>query len=53
VLDAVLTRLRDAGDRAEVIVLYHTAVEQQTVEATQAFERVADLGFGLIYRRRP
>jgi predicted RNA methylase len=53
VLDAVLTRLRDAGDRAEVIVLYHTAVEQQTVEATQAFERVADLGFGLVYRRRP
>jgi len=52
VLDAVVARLRDAGDRAEVVVLYHTAVEQQTVEATQAFERVADLGFGLVYRRR-
>lgn len=51
VLDAVLARLRDAGDRAEVVVLYHTAVEHETVEATQAFELFADLGFGLVYRR--
>lgn len=52
VLDAVLARLRDAGDRADVVVLYHTAVEQETIEATQAFERVTDLGFGLVYRLR-
>ena len=52
VLEAVLARLREAGDRGEVVVLYHTAVEHETVEETQAFERVADLGFGLLYRLR-
>jgi SAM-dependent methyltransferase len=53
VFDAVLARLRDAGDRADVVVLYHTAVEHAAIDATQAFERVGDLGFGLVYRRRP
>lgn len=52
VLDAVLARLRAAGERAEIVVLYHTAVEQKTIDATLAFERVGDLGFGLVYRRR-
>jgi SAM-dependent methyltransferase len=52
VLDAVLARLCDAGERGEVVVLYHTAVEQERVEALQAFERIADLGFGLAYRSR-
>jgi predicted RNA methylase len=53
VFDAVLARLLDAGDRSDVVVLYHTAVEQQSVDASGAFERIADLGFGLVYRRRP
>ncbi len=50
VFDAVLDRLRAAGDRGEVVVLYHTALEHERIEATRAFERVADLGFGLVYR---
>jgi predicted RNA methylase len=52
VLDAVLARLRGVPDRADVVVLYHTAVEYEAIDATRAFERVADLGFGLVYRRR-
>jgi SAM-dependent methyltransferase len=50
VLDAVLARLQAAAGRAEVAVLYHTAVEQAALDAVPAFERVADLGFGLVYR---
>jgi predicted RNA methylase len=50
VLEAVLARLRAASERASVALLYHTAVERETVEATRAFERIADLGFGLVYR---
>ncbi|HEX3467874.1 MAG TPA: class I SAM-dependent methyltransferase, partial [Candidatus Elarobacter sp.] len=52
VLDAVLARLAAAGERANVALLYHTAVEREAVDATGAFALVADLGFGLVYRRR-
>lgn len=53
VLDAVLARLNSAGDRANVVLLYHTAVERAAVDATGAFATVVDLGFGLVYRRSP
>jgi len=36
----------------EIVLMYHTALQHATIEATQAFEVIADLGFGLVYRRR-
>lgn len=51
VLEAVLRRLRGAGQR-EIVLLYHTAVERVSVDASGAFELVRDLGFGLVYRLR-
>ena len=47
----MLVNLR-AGPEREVVLLYHTAVERATVAASGAFELVADLGFGLVYRLR-
>lgn len=52
VLDGVLAGLRAAGERSEVVVLYHTPVERAAFDATGAFELRADLGFGLVYRLR-
>ena len=52
VLDDVLVNLRAAGERREVVLLYHTPVERTTIEATEAFELIDDLGFGLVYRLR-
>jgi SAM-dependent methyltransferase len=49
VLETVLRRLQKPPAR-EVVLLYHTAVERETVAATEAFDLVADLGFGLVYR---
>ncbi len=53
VLDAVLVNLRARPERREVVLLYHTPVQRATVEASEAFELTADLGFGLVYRLRP
>jgi SAM-dependent methyltransferase len=51
VLAPMLDRL--AGDeRREVVLLYHTPLERATIDAHPAFELIADLGFGLIYRVR-
>ena len=50
VLGDVLTNLRATAEEREVVLLYHTPVERDTIDATQAFELVADLGFGLAYR---
>jgi tRNA/tmRNA/rRNA uracil-C5-methylase (TrmA/RlmC/RlmD family) len=50
VLDDVLVNLRAAGERREIVLLYHTPVERTTIEATEAFELIDDLGFGLVYR---
>lgn len=52
VLTVMLERLcaRPAAD--EVVLLYHTALGHAAIEATRAFEVIADLGFGLAYRRR-
>ena len=51
VLEAVLRRLQQPPAR-EVVLLYHTAVERATVAASEGFDLVADLGFGLVYRRK-
>jgi len=52
ILGDVLNNLRATAEEREVILLYHTPVERDTVDATEAFEPVADLGFGLVYRLR-
>jgi SAM-dependent methyltransferase len=52
VLGAVLDNLRTTGEQREVVLLYHTPVERDVIDATEAFELVADLGFGLVYRLR-
>jgi SAM-dependent methyltransferase len=51
VLAPVLDRLA-TGHSRDVVVLYHTPVERATVDAHPGFERLADLGFGLVYRAR-
>jgi SAM-dependent methyltransferase len=54
VLDRALANLRTTAEERDVVLLYHTPVERDTVDATDAFELIADLGFGLAYRlRRP
>ncbi len=50
VLAAVLANLRAGPAGREVALLYHTPVERAAIDATEAFELVADLGFGLAYR---
>jgi SAM-dependent methyltransferase len=52
ILDDTLVNLRNADERHEVVLLYHTPLQRATVEATEAFELVDDLGFGLVYRLR-
>ncbi|GAC1412153.1 MAG: hypothetical protein NVSMB64_22380 [Candidatus Velthaea sp.] len=51
VLEPMLDRLLAGPDR-EVVLLYHTPLERETIEARNAFACIADLGFGLVYRRR-
>ena len=50
ILGDVLANLRATAGEREVVLLYHTPVERDTIDATEAFELVADLGFGLAYR---
>lgn len=50
VLDNVLANLRTTAEERDVVLLYHTPVERDTIDATEAFELIADLGFGLVYR---
>ncbi len=52
VLAPIVDRLA-AGNRREVVVLYHTPVERTVLDEHPAFALAADLGFGLIYRLRP
>ncbi|HYZ14759.1 MAG TPA: class I SAM-dependent methyltransferase [Candidatus Acidoferrum sp.] len=53
VLQAVLANLtRPLKKRREVVLLYHTPVERDTIDACEEFELVRDLGFGLVYRLR-
>lgn len=50
VLERVLKRVR-ALER-DVVLLYHTPLERETIECNEDFEIVDDLGFGAVYRRR-
>ncbi len=50
VLDRVLANVRTTAEERDVVLLYHTPVERDTIDATEAFELIADLGFGLVYR---
>ncbi|HWT05849.1 MAG TPA: class I SAM-dependent methyltransferase, partial [Xanthomonadales bacterium] len=53
ILGDVLRNLRTSAQEREVVLLYHTPVERGVVDATETFELVADLGFGLVYRLLP
>ena len=50
VLDSVLANVRTTAEERNVVLLYHTPVERDTIDATESFDLVADLGFGLVYR---
>ena len=50
ILAAVLERL--LAESREIVILYHTALERATIDATGAFDLVADLFFGIVYRRK-
>jgi len=50
ILAAVLERL--LAEPREIVILYHTALERATIDATGAFDLVADLFFGVVYRRK-
>lgn len=51
VLEPILDRLIATANR-EVVVLYHTPLEHDAIEARDAFDCIADLGFGRAYRLR-
>jgi hypothetical protein len=51
ILAPVLDRLA-ADDRRDVVLLYHTPVERDVVDAHPAFDLLTSTGPGLIYRRR-
>jgi SAM-dependent methyltransferase len=46
-LDTLLAR-----PKRELVLLYHTPLERESIERRDAFDRIADLGFGLVFRRR-
>ncbi len=46
VLDALL-----AGPKREIVLLYHTPVERESIERRAAFTPTLDLGFGAVFRR--
>jgi len=50
VLDRVLANLRTTAEERDVVLLYHTPVERDVIDATEAFDLVGDVGFGLVYR---
>jgi SAM-dependent methyltransferase len=52
VLDRVLANVRTTAEERNVELLYHTPVERKTIDATESFELVTDLGFGLVYQLR-
>ena len=51
VLEPVLDALQ-SGPRREVVVLYHTPLERESIERRSAFTCIADLGFGAVFRLR-
>ena len=48
VLDAVLARLKKRA-REDFAIVYHTPVERDVIEADEAFELVAEVGYGAVY----
>lgn len=50
VLDSVLVNLRNADPRHDVVLLYHTPLQRDVIEATEVFELITDMGFGVVYR---
>jgi len=50
VLDPVLDVLLAIPNR-EIVLLYHTPLERAAIEARDVFELIADVGFGVVYRR--
>jgi len=52
VLRAVLDNLHAGARPREVVLLYHTPLERDAIDADERFAPVADLGFGLVYRSR-
>jgi len=52
VLDRVLANVRTTPEERNVVLLYHTPVERETIDASEAFDLVSDLGFGMVYRQR-
>ena len=50
ILERVLANVRTTGEERNVVLLYHTPVERETIDATEAFELLADFGYGLVYR---
>ena len=50
ILEGVLANLLASAARRNVVLLYHTPIERETIDATEAFELIDDLGFGLVYR---
>ena len=52
VLDSLLVNVRLGDPHREVVLLYHTPLQRATIDATEAFEVVGDLGFGVVYRLR-
>jgi len=53
VLEPIVAALvaRPAGN--EVALAYHTPLERAVIDVSGAFEQVADLGYGIVYRRMP
>ena len=52
VMDAMLVNLFDTDESRDIVLLYHTPVERESIDETEAFDIVADLGFGLVYHLR-
>jgi predicted RNA methylase len=51
VFERVIANVLTTAQERSVTLLYHTPVERESIDATKAFDLVADLGFGVIYRR--
>jgi SAM-dependent methyltransferase len=52
VMETVVANLLARAGRSEVVIVYHTPLERAVIDATGAFEQIADLGFGIVYLRR-
>lgn len=49
VLEPVLDALLSVPDR-EIVLLYHTPLERESIDRRGAFACIADLGFGVVFR---